>query len=80
MGQDKEASQEHREFRQDKTLLWLDSIIMANVLPLMVMNGAASSFTVKAITTTARGSRSPMSATFRGRKFPSGRRVLAVNA
>jgi hypothetical protein len=37
-------------------LLWLDSIIVANVLPLMSMNGVASSFMVKAIKKmTARG-------------------------
>lgn len=43
---DKGTCQGHREFREDKTLLWLDSIIMANVLPSM--------FTVKGIKTAAR--------------------------
>jgi hypothetical protein len=45
----RELSQEHGEFREDKTLLWLDPIIMANVLPLMLMSGGASLFTVKEI-------------------------------
>jgi hypothetical protein len=42
LAQDKELSQEHREFREDKTLLWLVPIIMANILPSMLINGAAS--------------------------------------
>jgi hypothetical protein len=61
-GVTRELSQEHREFRKDKILLWLDPIIMANVLPSMLMSGAVSLFTVGGVKkTAARESRSPIS-------------------
>jgi hypothetical protein len=55
----RELSQEHGEFRTDKILLLLDPIIIANILPSMLMSGAASLFTVKGVKKTE--SRSPIS-------------------